>query len=103
MATDGNGAVLVAGHFQGTLDFGLGQLPSAGQSDLFAAKLDADGNALWSKRYGDASAQELGGLARSGNTGAALGGNFQGTLDLGGMLLTSKGSTDGFAAHLTTP
>jgi hypothetical protein len=103
VATDGNGAVLVAGHFQGTLDFGLGQLQSAGQTDLFTAKLDADGNALWSKRYGDAGAQELGGLAHLGETGAAIGGNFQGTLDLGGALLTSKGSTDGFAARLTTP
>ncbi len=100
---DGNGAILLAGHFQGTMDLGLGQLASAGQSDLFAAKLDADGNALWSKRYGDGSAQQLGGLARAGDKGAALGGNFQGTLDLGGVLLTSKGSTDGFVARLATP
>ncbi|MEO7328248.1 MAG: nucleotide-binding protein, partial [Minicystis sp.] len=101
--SDSNGAVLLAGHFQGNIDLGLGQLAGAGKSDLFAAKLDADGNALWSKRYGDASAQELGGLARAGDTSAVLVGNFQGTIDLGGAILTSKGSTDGFIAKLSTP
>jgi hypothetical protein len=103
VGADGNGQILVAGHFQGTLDLGLGQLPSAGQSDLFVAKLDADGNVLWNKRYGDGSAQELGGVARAGDKAAVLGGNFQGTLDLGAAKLVSQGATDGFVLRLATP
>ncbi|WP_438043364.1 PE-PGRS family protein [Sorangium sp. So ce128] len=55
VATDSIGNVVVAGEFEGTLNFGADastELVSAGGKDLFVAKLDADGNHLFSKRFG---------------------------------------------------
>ncbi|WP_437592803.1 PE-PGRS family protein [Sorangium sp. So ce1000] len=55
VATDSSGNVIVAGEFEGTLNFGADpstELVSAGGKDLFVAKLDADGNHLFSKRFG---------------------------------------------------
>ncbi|WP_437818099.1 PE-PGRS family protein [Sorangium sp. So ce1078] len=56
-ATDSSGNVVIAGEFAGTLNFGADPstaLVSAGARDLFVAKLDPDGNHLFSKRFGDA-------------------------------------------------
>ncbi|WP_437977904.1 PE-PGRS family protein [Sorangium sp. So ce295] len=55
VATDPSGNVVVAGEFEGTLNFGADastELVSAGGKDLFVAKLDAGGNHLFSKRFG---------------------------------------------------
>ncbi|WP_437801644.1 PE-PGRS family protein [Sorangium sp. So ce693] len=55
VATDSIGDVVVAGEFEGTLNFGADPstaLVSAGGKDLFVAKLDADGNHVFSKRFG---------------------------------------------------
>ena len=93
----------MAGDFRGTLDFGVGPLMSAGDTDLFVAKLDPDGNGLFARRYGDASAQHLVTFARAGDSDVRIGGAFQGSLDLGGAPLVSAGQTDAFAARLTTP
>src|SRR3990170_6282915 len=53
VAVDGNGDVLLTGSFQGTVNFGGGNLTSAGLEDIFVAKYSgADGAHLWSKRFG---------------------------------------------------
>ncbi|TNE44760.1 MAG: hypothetical protein EP343_29310 [Deltaproteobacteria bacterium] len=49
---DANNNVLIAGSFQHTVLFGSTELTSAGDSDLFLAKLDSDGNWLWARRAG---------------------------------------------------
>ncbi|WP_438019774.1 PE-PGRS family protein [Sorangium sp. So ce315] len=57
VATDSSGNIVVAGEFAGILNFGddpSAALVSAGGRDLFVAKLDAEGNHLFSKRFGDA-------------------------------------------------
>ncbi|KYF51463.1 PE-PGRS family protein, partial [Sorangium cellulosum] len=57
VATDSSGNIVVAGEFAGTLNFGddpSTALVSAGGRDLFVASLDAEGNHLFSKRFGDA-------------------------------------------------
>jgi hypothetical protein len=52
-----DGSAVFTGFFQNTIDFGGGELTSAGANDIFLARLDADGNHVFSKRYGDASNQ----------------------------------------------
>jgi gliding motility-associated-like protein len=50
IATDNQGNVVITGQFRGTADFGPFDLVSSGNSmDIFIAKLDANGNWLWSK------------------------------------------------------
>lgn len=95
-----DGGIVLAGSFAGDIDFGGGALASAGDCDTFLAKLDASGNHLWSKRFGD-------GDDNCGPVRVALGpegnilfsGSFRGTIDLGGGPLTSTGG-DGFVAVL---
>lgn len=50
--TDTNDNVIVAGCFQGTVNFGGSDLTSLGDYDIFLAKYDSSGNHVWSKRYG---------------------------------------------------
>lgn len=53
IAVDAEGSRYVAGTFEGTIDFGGGvSITSAGDSDAFLVKFDADGTALWARRAG---------------------------------------------------
>ncbi|UCF04203.1 MAG: hypothetical protein JSV33_09640 [bacterium] len=94
IACDGLGNVIATGDFDGTVDFGGGPLTSAGEYDIFLAQFDANGNHLWSKRFGDASAQWGNSVACDGSGNVIVTGNFKGTVDLGGGPLTSAGVYD---------
>jgi hypothetical protein len=50
---------ILVGSFQGALSFDAAgdELVSAGGSDIFLARFDADGNHLWSRRCGDGANQ----------------------------------------------
>ena len=50
VGTDGSGNVYFAGHFQGTASFGSNVLVSVGAADMFVAKYDPQGQALWARR-----------------------------------------------------
>ncbi len=104
LSSDGAGHLLLTGQLTKTADFGGGSLTSAGGADVLVAKLDLDGNHLWSKRFGDAEDQ----LALSGATDSAgnvvLAGSMFGTVSFGGADLKSngggKGMGDVFVAKL---
>ena len=100
LAVDGTGNIVMIGEFAGSMDCGGGALTSAGGADLFVAKLDAAGDHIWSRRFGDAAQQDgiQGAVDSAGNI--LLGGNFFGQLDLGGGALTSAGGADLFIAKL---
>lgn len=102
VAVDGTGNVLLTGAFAGTVDFGGGPLTSAGAYDIFVAKFDSAGNHLWSKRFGDASAQYGQSVAVDPAGNALLTGYFAGTADFGGGPLTSGGANDIFVAKLAS-
>ena len=102
---DGAGDVVVAGRFFGGLDFGVpNQAPfvTAGGLDLFVAKLDPNtGDAIWAKQFGDPDNEQLWGLDINPATNEiAIGGYFQGNIDLGGGAILGAGSNDGFVAKL---
>lgn len=52
VAIDGNGDIVVSGSFTLTASFGNIMLTSQGQSDIFLARYDQQGNVLWANRYG---------------------------------------------------
>ncbi|MDI1447374.1 SBBP repeat-containing protein [Polyangium sp. 6x1] len=56
-AIDVAGNVVVAGGFQGALDLAGTSLNANGVADVFVAKFDPSGNALWVKQFGDGEAQ----------------------------------------------
>ncbi len=98
VAADSAGNVIAMGIFSGVLDLGVG--PLIGENDVFLAKFDAAGNALWSKQFGDDSGLLGQDVAVDSNGNIILSGFFEGTLDLGGGALVSV-ATDGFVAKFT--
>jgi hypothetical protein len=83
VSVDAAGDVVVAGIFQGSVDFGLGTLVSNG-ADVFLAKYRASGAPVWTRRYGGTSFEEVAfvGADASGDVlvvGRTGGGNFGGT------------------------
>lgn len=100
VAADASNNVLFAGDFNGPVTFDLTHL-SAGKSDIFLAELDPMGVPVWSRRYGGAEDDIVGGLLVTPSGRIVLAGAFQGTVDFGGNLpLTSKNGFDPFVLSI---
>lgn len=100
VAVDAEGNVLIVGHFRGTIDFGGGPLVSAGARDVFVVKLDASGNHVWSKQFGDKAEQFGRGIAADGHGNVFIAGSAWGTIDFGGGALKSAGFEDIFVTKM---
>jgi hypothetical protein len=100
LAVSQNGNMVLVGGFGSQLDFGGGSLTTAGGQDVFIAKLNRDGQHLWSHRHGlegDQSATDV--VINQGRV--VVVGDFAGIVDFGkslGTQLDSNGSTDIFVA-----
>ncbi|WP_118973970.1 T9SS type A sorting domain-containing protein [Taibaiella koreensis] len=106
---DRDGNVYITGFFQGTVDFdpgpGTHYLNSAGADDIFALKLDTDGNFMWANRAGGSSPYEEFGLGIALDTArnAYICGFFAGTADFDTINLSvAGGNLDAFVAKLDT-
>jgi hypothetical protein len=94
-----DGTVLVAGFFDGALDWNATK--SVGAEDIFVAALSEQGQPLWLRTFGDAASQRASDLAIvPGGDFYVLAGAFEGTLDLGHGPLVSAGGVDAFVAKL---
>lgn len=98
IAVDKDGNVVITGSFNGKIDLGGGSITSAGTTDIFVAKLDTDGNHVWSKTFGDAGAQSGKAVDVDLAGNVVVTGDFAGTVDFGGGALTSAGGNDVFLA-----
>jgi hypothetical protein len=98
VAVDRSGNVLVTGGFEGTVDFGGGDLVGAGYKDVFVAKYDPSGAHEWSCRFGGTGYEEGYGIAVDGLESAVVTGYFEGGVDFGGGSLVSAGLEDIFVA-----
>jgi hypothetical protein len=99
--TDQDNNVYTVGLFIGTVDFdpgaGVFNLTSVGEKDAFICKLDAAGNFLWAKHYGDSSAiDQKSSLAIDLSGNLYITNSFLGTADFdpgpGSFPLTCPGS-----------
>ncbi len=99
--TDQNNNVYTVGLFSGTVDFdpsiGVFNLTSVGEKDAFICKLDAAGNFIWAKQYGDnAFIGEKSSLGIDPLGNLYITNSFLGTVDFdpddGSFYLTSQGS-----------
>jgi len=97
IAVTPDGDLVVVGSFAGTIDFGGQPMASTGSSDIFVAKLKANGDHVWSKRFGDASSQRALTVAVDSTGAIYVGGYVFGSVDFGDTkILTSKGADDVF-------
>ena len=100
ISCDSNGYCLITGYFQGYADFGTFHYSSAGDEDIFIARLDTSGNWLWALPAGG-TAQDYGGDVYMDNYGNCYAiGCFSYTIELGNHSFTSQGSQDIFIARL---
>ncbi len=100
---DDAGMIYIAGTVAGAIDLGNGMpLTSAGSNDALVAKFNPDGVLVWGKLFGDVSAQRAKSVALTKAGQVVVGGDFGGTIDLGGAVLTAPTDTDIFVARLDT-
>jgi hypothetical protein len=82
---DGEGNLYVCGFFSGTVDFdpndGITEVASAGGSDGFLLKLDADGNFIRVKTIAGAGTGDISGMTIDADNNVYLVGSFDGTAD----------------------
>lgn len=113
-----DGSIAVVGAFNGSIAIGNETLVAASKvnedggtqsgTDIFVAKFDATGKALWAKRFGDAFDDTPFGVGIDIAGNIFVGGAFEGTLDLGPPVVplsTVNGGadpeSDGFVAKLS--
>lgn len=94
VTTDPSGNVYITGSYFGSIDFGGGPFASNGYEDIFLAKFDPDGTHLWSAHFGDGDSQYGRDVATDGSGNVILAGEFYGSVDFGGGLLASAGTSD---------
>lgn len=91
---DASGQLVVAGEFRGTIQLGSLTLTSAGNYDVFVARLDAQGHWLQAARAGGPDYDNASGLALDAGGNAVLTGQFQSrSVDVGPFVLTNADQT----------
>jgi len=100
VAVDSSGNVYTTGYFQGTVNFGAGNVTSAGSADVFVTKLNASGVHQWTTTLGGTSADVGNGVAVDSSGNVYTTGYFGGTVNFGAGNVTSAGSTDVFVTKL---
>src|SRR5262245_39143973 len=94
VAAHKDGSIALVGVFRDTIDFGAGPMTSAGENDMFVARLDANGNCMWSRSFGGPQDDAANSVAIDAAGDVILTGGFQGNLQVGSDILTNAGSYD---------
>jgi len=102
ISTDFTGNIYVTGYFKDTATFGSYPLTSSGDSDIFVAKLDPNGNWLWVKKAGSSGTDVGKGVSTDTNGNVYVTGYFQNTASFGSFDLVSFGGKDIFVSKLDT-
>jgi hypothetical protein len=98
VAVDGSDNVIVAGSYQGSVDFGGGALASNGE-EAFLAKYSPTGAHVWSKHFGGSMEPKRAfAVAAAANGDVVVTGTFQGSASFGGATVSSTGYADLFVA-----
>ena len=100
MSTLADGSAIITGYFQGSATFGTSDLTSAGNNDVFVARVDPDGTWAWATRAGGTSNDVGRSVSPLADGGALITGDFEGTASFGANDLTSAGSLDVFVARI---
>jgi hypothetical protein len=105
---DGAGNVYVDGYFYGSTTIGSFSFSTAADDgneyDGFIAKLDSTGAVQWARQAASTASgvAVLNGLAVDGRGNVFVGGNYNTTVTMGAISLTSAGDQDGFVARINS-
>ncbi|MCA9622853.1 MAG: hypothetical protein KC731_27730 [Myxococcales bacterium] len=94
------GSAVVAGDFDGTLEFAGHPVTASAGRDAFAVKLDASGAPLWSHAYGTVESNVVYAADVDDAGRVLLGGRFEAPIDFGLGPLGHAGDGDAFVALL---
>lgn len=94
IVADSAGNLIITGTFPVSTDLGGGFMISAGGFDIYLAKMDPEGNHVWSQRFGDAENQYVYGIAVDGDDNIILASDIYGNANFGGEDLVSLGERD---------
>jgi len=83
VATDEQDAVVTTGLYEGAVSFGGEPVESEGARDIYLVKLDAAGQHLWSRSFGDSSIQSVRHVATSSDDSILLTGPASAGVDFG--------------------
>ena len=103
VAVDRQGAIYVQGQFRDKAEWGGAALTAAGGSDndVVLAKYDANGDHVWSKRFGNQFNDVAGGVTVDPAGNITMVGSFDKSISFGeGSDFTSNGESDIFVARL---
>ena len=95
-----DGSSIVTGYFRNTATFGNTTLTSAGSSDMFTAKMNADGTWAWATQAGGTGGDVGRSVSALPDGSSIVTGGFGGTATFGSTTLTSAGSNDVFTAKM---
>ncbi len=105
VATDSQNNVYLTGMFAGTVDFDPGKgklnLPNAGQTDAYVAKLTPAGALAWAKSMGGSTNDYAYAMVVDARDNVYVTGSFGSTANFGGVSLASAGGSDVFVAKLS--
>jgi hypothetical protein len=102
MAIDHSGNIVVAGAFNSSANFGAGTIQSA-QYSVFIAKYTPQNTLLWALPAGGTTIDGwASSVAVDSQNNIVVTGYFQGSVNFGGVVLTSKGGMDIFVAKYTS-
>jgi hypothetical protein len=97
-AVDNSGNTIVAGTFQGTVNFGGGPLSSTGSSSIFIAKYSTAGAHLWSKSiWGTGNNDAPLAIAFDSTDNIIMTGKFSDSINFGGGIFSTSGSLYDYA------
>ncbi|WP_413351587.1 lectin-like protein [Prochlorococcus sp. MIT 1227] len=95
-----DGSSIVTGYFTGSANFGDTTLSSAGDTDTYIAKLNADGEYQWATKAGGSESDRSHAITSLSDGSSIVAGVFRGTASFGDTTLSSAGSDDGFITKL---
>lgn len=101
VAVTADDGIVVTGHFAGTIDFGGGALKTAGDKDIFVARLDRTGKHVWSVSFGGPTIDLATSVAVDPEGDILLTGVFSSKAMFDGKALSSAGGNDVFVAKLS--
>lgn len=105
ITTDGSGNVYITGHFKSpSITFGTTTLNNSGTgfNDIFIAKFDSLGNALWAKSAGNTDDDYGKSIISDSSGNVYVAGYYKSSITFGGTTLTTAGIDDIFVVKYDT-